>query len=82
MGGMECTNCGVEVERTGQRGAIAKLCEGCRAKVYASEVCLRCGKRLPVKRNIRKVYCSPRCGNTAWVQANRAELKARQQQQS
>ena len=64
---MECANCGVEVERTGRRGPIAKLCEGCRAPVYASKVCLRCGQGLPAKRDIRKVYCSPRCGNTAWV---------------
>ena len=77
-----CPACGVEVKRTGKRGRPRKLCEGCRAKTYDSEFCLHCGERLPSNRNSQRVYCSQRCGNTAWVQAHRAELKAQQERQS
>ena len=84
---VDCLGCGVGVKRTGRRGRPRKLCQACRApkakakaaakaKVYASEVCLRCGERLPATRNTQRVYCSDRCGNTAWVSANRAVRKA------
>ena len=90
---VDCPGCGVGVKRTGRRGRPRKLCAACRApkakakakekaKVYAAEVCqnIRCGKPLPAKRNTQRFYCSERCGNTAWVTANRAALRAQSQQ--
>ena len=81
---VDCPGCGVAVPRTGRRGRPRKLCAGCRAtakpkpkpKIYAAEFCLKCGEPLPANRNRQRVYCNGRCGNTAWVTANRAELKA------
>ena len=53
------------------RTALASYVEGCRAKVYASDVCVQCGKRLPANRTIDKRYCGQRCNNTALGQRQR-----------
>ena len=65
------------MERTGKRGQPRKWCAECRLPpVRTAAVCPRCNKRLPDRRNSLKVYCSDRCGNSAWVAAHRAALKA------
>ena len=68
---MECRECGVGLEPTGRPGRPFERCESCREKRYASEVCHRCGKSLPEKRNKQSSYCDKRCQNSAWKAADR-----------
>ena len=49
----------------------------CRETRYVSEVCLRCGERLPEKRNKHRQFCNKRCQNSAWKAADRRRARQR-----